>query len=139
MPLVNWREMRLIQAENAGPSTAGVDFVNEIRLADGLPVVQGGYRTAVEGDATLYQNLIFEERRRALWLEGRWWPTKILHTDRLWFPRAEGDWISDKPTLYGLGGGVRLLMFGNEYELNENFGLTERATGCPVNQRPIGF
>ncbi|HUF76634.1 MAG TPA: hypothetical protein VMM35_10165 [Longimicrobiales bacterium] len=138
IPLVNWREMRLIEAEAAGATAAGVDFVNEIRTADGLPIVQGGYRTAVEGDATLYENLIFEERRRALWLEARWWATKLQHTDRLWFPRAVGDWINQDAT-YGLGGGVRLLMFNNEYELNENFGLEHRATGCPPDQAPVGF
>jgi hypothetical protein len=139
IPLVNWREMRLIQAENAGASAAGVDFVNEIRTAAGLPIVQGGYRTAVEGDAVLFENLIFEERRRALWLEARWWSTKILNTDRLWFPRGVGDWISDIPTLYGLGGGVRLLMDGDEYQLNQNFDNSARATGCPTAQAPVGF
>jgi hypothetical protein len=139
IPLVNWREMRLIQAENAGASAAGVDFVNEIRTADGLPIVQGAYRTAVEGSAVLFENLVFEERRRALWLEARWWSTKILNTDRLWFPRGVGDWISDIPTLYGLGGGVRLLMDGDEYQLNANFDNSARATGCPAAQAPVGF
>ena len=136
IPLINWREMRLIQAEAAGPGAAGVAFVNEIRTADGLPTIQGAYATLVQGDADRYEDLLIEERRRALWLEGRFWATKILHADKLWFPRLQGDWINAGAT-YGLGGAVRLLMQGDEYQINPNFDLADRATGCPTIQAPI--
>lgn len=136
IPLVNWREMRLIQAENAGAGSAGVDFVNEIRAADGLPEVAGAYRTLVEGNADRFDDLIIEERRRALWLEARFWSTKILKNEKLWFPRGIGSWENANAT-YGLGGGVRLLMPQAEYEINPNLELTDRATGCPAGQRPI--
>ena len=129
IPLVNWREMRLIQAENAGPSAAGVDFVNEIRDADGLPLVAGAYRTLVEGDADRFDDLIIEERRRALWLEARFWSTKILKNEKLWFPRRVGEWVN--ASNYELNGGVRMLMPEEEYQINPNFGgLTARGTGC---------
>jgi hypothetical protein len=136
IPLVNWREMRLIQAENAGASAAGVDFVNEIRVADGLPEVQGAYRTLVEGSAARFDDLLIEERRRALWLEARFWSTKILKNEKLWFPRGFGSWDNENAT-YGLNGGVRMLMPTAEYEINTNLDLTDRATGCPAGQRPI--
>jgi hypothetical protein len=136
IPLVNWREMRLIQAENAGPSVAGVDFVNQIRTADALPLVAGAYRTLVEGDADRFDDLIIEERRRALWLEARFWSTKILKNEKLWFPRREGAWINANAT-YQLDGGVRLLMPNAEYQINGNLGLDMRGTGCPAGEAPI--
>lgn len=136
IPLINWREMRLIQAEAAGPGAAGVAFVNEVRTADGLPTVQGAYATLVQGDADRYEDLLIEERRRALWLEGRFWATKILNADKLWFPRLQGDWINAGAT-YGLGGAVRLLMQSDEYQINPNFDLAARGTGCPAIQAPI--
>jgi hypothetical protein len=136
IPLVNWREMRLIQAENAGPSAAGVAFVNQIRTADGLPIVQGAYATLVQGDAARYDDLLIEERRRALWLEARFWSTKIIKNTKLWFPRREGAWINANAT-YQLDGGVRLLMPNAEYEINPNLGLDARGTGCPAGEAPI--
>jgi hypothetical protein len=136
IPLVNWREMRLIQAENAGPGAAGVDFVNEIRAADGLPLVAGTYRTLVEGDADRFDDLLIEERRRALWLEARFWSTKIIKNEKLWFPRRVGAWINANAT-YQLDGGVRLLMPNAEYQLNSNLGLEARGTGCPAGEAPI--
>jgi hypothetical protein len=136
IPLVNWREMRLIQAENAGPSVAGVDFVNQIRTADALPLVAGTYRTLVEGDADRFEDLLIEERRRALWLEARFWSTKILKNEKLWFPRREGAWINANAT-YQLDGGVRLLMPNAEYQINPNLGLEARGTGCPAGEAPI--
>lgn len=136
IPLVNWKEMRLIQAEAAGPSAAGVDFVNEIRQADGLPLVQGAYRTLVESDADAFDDMIIEERRRALWLEARFWSTKILKNEKLWFPRGLGAWVNANAS-YGLEGGVRLLMPRDEYEINPNLSLDDRGTGCPEGQRPV--
>ena len=133
--LINWREMRLIQAEAAGPGATGLAFVNEVRTADGLPIIQGAYATTV-GDPERYEDMIIEERRRALWLEGRFWSTKILNPDKLWFPRAQGDWINAGAT-YGLGGAVRLALQTDEYQINPNFDLADRATGCPAAQAPI--
>jgi len=142
IPLINWLEMRLIQAEAAGPSAAGVDFVNEVRDAAGLPNVAGAYRTLVEGDAARYRDLLIEERRRALFEEGRFWATKIKHNTILWFPRSVGDLINAGAS-YTFGGGVRLLLQGDEYQINENFadngGLALRGTGCDPYEAPVGF
>jgi hypothetical protein len=135
IPLLNWREMRLIRAEAAGPSVAGVDHVNVIRTAAGLPLVQGAYRTLVETDADAFDDLIIEERRRALWLEARFWSTKIQKNEKLWFPRRVGEWVNNSN--YELNGGVRVLMPNNEYEINPNFGLAARGTGCPADERPV--
>jgi hypothetical protein len=136
IPLLNWREMRLIQAENAGPSSAGVDFVNEIRTAAGLPLVAGAYRALVETDADAFDDLIIEERRRALWLEARFWSTKIQKNEKLWFPRRVGEWVN--VSNYELNGGVRMLMPESEYEINPNFGgLDARGTGCAAGERPV--
>jgi hypothetical protein len=135
IPLLNWREMRLIRAEAAGPSVAGVDHVNAIRTQAGLPLVQGAYRTLVETDADRFDDLIIEERRRALWLEARYWSTKILKNDKLWFPRRVGEWVN--ASNYELNGGVRMLMPNNEYEINPNFGRASRGTGCSQGERPV--
>ncbi|MGE0158650.1 MAG: hypothetical protein AB7T31_04510 [Gemmatimonadales bacterium] len=135
IPLVNWREMRLIRAEAAGPSAAGVDHINAIRTAAGLPLVQGAYRTLVESDADRFDDLIIEERRRALWLEARFWSTKIIKNEKLWFPRRVGEW--QNVSNYELLGGVRMLMPQSEYQINPNFGgLDARGTGCPAGERP---
>ncbi len=141
MPLVNWREMRLIEAADAGPSPAGVAFVNEIRTADGLPTITGGYATTLASDATEYRYMLIEETRRALWLEGRFWSTKTENTDLLWFPRFDGNWINSA-SQYVLYGGVRVLMSNDEYNLNPKFtgGLADRGTGCasmPGSQVPV--
>jgi hypothetical protein len=136
IPLVNWREMRLIQAENAGPSVAGVDFVNQLRTAAGLPLVAGAYRTLVEGNADRFDDLLIEERRRALWLEARFWSTKIQKTEKLWFPRRVGEWVNTSS--YELNGGVRMLMPASEYQIIPNFGgLEARGTGCAAGERPV--
>jgi hypothetical protein len=135
IPLLNWREMRLIRAEAAGPSAAGVDHINVIRTAAGLPLVQGAYRTLVESNADRFDDLIIEERRRALWLEARFWSTKIQKNEKLWFPRRVGEWVNNSN--YELFGGVRVLMPNNEYEINPNFGLAARGTGCSADERPV--
>jgi hypothetical protein len=136
IPLVNWREMRLIQAEAAGASPAGVDFVNQVRTAAGLPLVQGAYRTLVETNADRFDDLIIEERRRALWLEARFWSTKIIKNEKLWFPRRVGEW-SNTSASYALVGGVRLLLQTGEYQINTNRRLEDRGTGCSAGQRPV--
>jgi hypothetical protein len=129
--------MRLIRAEAAygtSPSTA-VDHINAIRTAAALPLVQGAYRTLVESDADRFDDLIIEERRRALWLEARFWSTKIQKNEKLWFPRRLGEWVN--VSNYELLGGVRVLMPNNEYEINPNFGRAARGTGCAPGERPV--
>jgi hypothetical protein len=148
MPLVNWKEMRLIQAEAAGNTQASIDFVNEVRDADGLPGIGTGadtsYRDAILADATgeMWEDMLIEERRRALFEEGRFWATKLRFNDKLWFPRAVGDEINASAS-YTFGGGVRLLFDNSEYEINPNFvdagGLEARATGCDPYEAPNGF
>ena len=75
--------------------------------------------------------MVFEERRRALYAEGRFTSTKIQNTDVLWFPRNEGE---TPFRTYGLAGAVRQLFGGDEYEGNPFFldrgGLDIRGTAC---------
>ena len=62
--------------------------------------------------------MIIEERRRTFFNEiGRFWATKILNTDLLFFPRNKGKTPQQG---YDLNGGVRLVMPTDEYEFNEN-------------------
>lgn len=140
IPLVNWREMRLIEAEAVGNTQAGIDLVNQIRTADGLPGIGTGadtsYRDTLLADADLYDDMIIEERRRSLWLEARFWSTKIIKNEKLWFPRAVGEWVNPVAT-NALGGGVRMIMPQEEYSINPNLTLEDRATGCPPGQAPV--
>ncbi len=138
IPLVNWREMRIIRAQAAGPSAAGVDHINAIRAADGVTQIQGAYRTLVEGSADRYRDMIIEEKRRALWLEARFYATKIQQNEILWFPRAAGDLVNAGAS-YSTGGQVRWLMGDDEFEINPNLTLADRATGCPPGEAPVGF
>jgi hypothetical protein len=137
IPLLNWMEMRLIQAE--ADKGSAVTMVNKVR--HGMAYVSG--ETLVQLNlpnvtynptGTAIDDMIIEERRRALWLEGRFWSTKILNPNKLWFPRNNGQWLN-KDATYNLGGGVRVLLPGNEYELN--LGLEARGTGCPADQAPV--
>ncbi|MQA91333.1 MAG: hypothetical protein GEU90_14075 [Gemmatimonas sp.] len=127
MPLVSWRELELIMAEIEPASAVG--RVNNLRALHGLPQVTYGPATENE-----IENMIIEERRRELWLEGRYWVTKLQHTDKLWFPRDFGNWnISGIP----LNGGVRIAMPESEYILNESLDLSDRGTMCDASQAPI--
>jgi hypothetical protein len=127
-PLVSWNDMWLIRAEIEGGQTA-IDLVNDIRAKRGLPLVT--YANA--GNAEQIKDMIFEERRRDLWFEGRFWGTKIQNTDRFWFPRAVGESFLNS---YAYEGGVTLIMPVTEYDLNENFSRADRATGCPDSMKP---
>lgn len=124
IPLVNWEEMWLIRAEVEGDAVARV---NEIRAAHDLPSVA----YAPEGEEI--ERLILEERRRSLFLEGRFWSTKIQNPDRLWFPRNQGVTPEGDP----YGGAVRMLMDVEEYDLNEHLSRSDRATMCDEDQRPV--
>jgi len=126
MVMANWEEIWLIRAEIVGGQGA-IDLVNEIRDYHGLPRVT--YVAA--GNAQQVKDMIIEERRRSLWLEGRYWATKLR--EDLWFPRAQGR----TPYPYSYQGGVRMLMPANEYELNPNFTNADEGTLCNPAQRPV--
>ena len=85
--LVNWKEMILIRAEAAGGQGA-IDLVNTLRTADNLPRIT--YITGATATPLQIRQMIIEERRRALYLEGRFVFTKFKNLDLLWFPRAQG-------------------------------------------------
>jgi hypothetical protein len=127
-PLVSWADMILIRAEIKGGQDA-INLVNQIRTARGLPLVT--YANA--GNAEQIENMVFEERRRELWIEGRFWGTKIQNTDKFWFPRYVGESLLNS---YRYEGGVTLIMPTAEYDLNSNFGREARATGCPDSMKP---
>lgn len=129
IPLVDWEEIWLIKAEIEGGQFA-IDYVNEIRDAYSLPNVT--YVDPTNAQQVKY--MILEERRRTLFNEvGRFWATKILNTDLLFFPRAKG--VTPEQG-YNLLGGVRLVMPNDEYELNPNLGFDKRGTGCDPDQSP---
>jgi hypothetical protein len=128
LPLVSWNDIWLIRAEIEG-GQAAINRVNEIRTARNLPLVT--YANPNNADQIL--DMIIEERRRDLWLEGRFWSTKIQHTDRLWFPRGFG---TSEFNTFPYQGAVTLLMPANEYELNPNLDLEDRGTGCDADRRP---
>ena len=132
-PLVNWKEMVLIRAEAAGGQGA-IDLVNTLRTADGLPRIT--YITGATATPLQIRQMIIEERRRALYLEGRFVFTKIKNTDLLWFPRSVGQ---TRDAGHPLTGGVRWLMPDNEYQLNPNLTLASRGTGCAAAERPVNF
>src|SRR5262249_30371134 len=124
-----WKEMWLIRAEAVGGQGA-IDLVNELRAADNLPKVT----YAAPGNANQIRYLIVEERRRSLYLEGRYFFTKLKNLDIAWFPRGSGQ---TPECSLNLGGGVRFIMPENEYILNPNLSLAVRATGCSKNEAPI--
>ncbi len=84
--------------------------------------------------------MIFEERRRALWLEGRFWATKILgqrpvgQNTKLWFPRSNGLELN-RGDDDDLSGAVRMLMQNFEFDVNENISRIDRATLCRPKER----
>ena len=136
IPLVNWREMQLIRAESELGQGA-IDRINEMRTFDNLengwdlPMVM--YAPATDQEI---RYMIYEERRRALFSEGRFTYTKFQNPELFWFPRNVGVLIDfGSPYL----GGVRWLMPDDEFELNQNLTLEDRATGCPEYQRPVQF
>ena len=129
VPLVNWKEMVLIRAEDSGGQGA-IDLVNQLRAFDDLPLVT----YADPNDALEIQYMIIEERRRALVLEGRYFVTKLLNPDILWFPRSIG---GTRGFDHAFRGGVRFLMPGGEYINNTNLGNSVRGTGCNPNEAPI--
>ncbi|MQA90371.1 MAG: RagB/SusD family nutrient uptake outer membrane protein, partial [Gemmatimonas sp.] len=119
IPLANWEEVWLIRAELEG-GQAAIDFVNEIRSAHDLPLVT--YLSATDAEGVT--ELIIEERRRSLFMEGRYWATKIR--EDLWFPRGVGS----TPYPYSYRNGIRMVMPESEFEINPNLELSQRGTMC---------
>ncbi len=133
LPFISWEDMFLMRAEielSQGDGTTAISLVNNIRAAEGLPLVT--YLTGAS-PATDIEDMILEEQRRQLFLEGRFWSTKIRHLDKLWFPRDVGI----NPGSYSMNGGIRNAMPTDEYELNPNFTPDDEGTLCGVSQRPI--
>jgi hypothetical protein len=135
IPVANWAEARLILAEIEG-GQAAIDHVNVLRTAANLPLVT--YLSP--DDAAGITRMIIEERRRALFLEGRFYPYKIRRANpnhnaeatNLWFPRGFGQ----TPYPYNYQLAVRMAMPENEYVLNQNATLNDRGTKCGAVQRP---
>lgn len=127
IPIVNWEEAWLILAEIEG-GQAAIDRVNEIRVAHDLPLVA----YVDPGDTGQIEDMIIEERRRSLFLEGgRFWATKLRK--ELWFPRGVGT----TPFPYAYQPGVRMVMPEDEYDLNPNFDGSDRGTLCPSHESPV--
>lgn len=129
IPLVNSRELALIKAEIQG-GQAAIEIVNQLRSAAGLPLVT----YANPSNAEQIRRMIIEERRRELFLEGRFIVTKIRNTDILWFPRGVGATPFQGYTYFG---SVRYTMPEAEYNQNTNFTLADRGTLCDADERPL--
>lgn len=132
IPMLNWKEMWLIRAEVEGGQKA-IDYVNDIRTADNLPKVT----YASPENATQIRYMIIEERRRALFLQGRYLFTKLKNLNLLFFPRAEGRNPNRGNTVYS--GGIRVIMPANEYTLNRNLTNADRGTACTAAERPVNI
>ena len=65
LPIASWAEAQLIYAEAVG-GQAGLDALNRVRTANGVPTITGAPPTGAEWTA-----LVLEERRRQLFLEGQ--------------------------------------------------------------------
>jgi len=130
-PLVNWKEMVLIRAEIAG-GQAAIDLVNELRDFDDLPRVT--YLTGATATPQQIDYMVWEERRRTLFNEARFYATKLKNIEVFWFPRANG---GTRGQVRNLQGGVRYAMPNDEYIANENLSLADKATGCAQNERPV--
>ena len=95
LPWVNWKEMVLITAQALGGQGA-IDQVNVLRTDAGLPLVT----YADPGNANQIRDMIIEERRRALFLEGRFYATKL--------PEPGPSLVPERPGIFrGKGGGLR--------------------------------
>jgi hypothetical protein len=135
-PLVTWREMVLIRAEAAAATNpqGAIDLVNTLRTAENLPRIT--YITGATATPLQIRQMLIEERRRALYLEGRFLFTKFKNPDLLWFPRSVGQ---SRDAGHAFTGGVRWLMPDSEYQLNTNLGMEKRGTGCTALERPVNF
>lgn len=136
IPYMTWRELTLIQADfelhSQGNTRRAIDLVNVLRAHHGLPEISGAYEAALLPDPEAVRSMLLEERRREFFTEGgRYWSTKIQNTDKLWFPRRQGNTPLQG---YQYLGGVRMLWVTNEYEGNAHWaargGTAAQGTGC---------
>lgn len=135
-PIVSWEEMWLLRAQYEGGVTA-INLVNDLREAAGLPQVSGDYLAELTdgvNDEAQINNLIWEERRREFFNEGRYYYTKLQRPDVFWFPRAVGDLPSG---VFRYLGGVRMAMPNAEYDLNESATRQDRGTLCDPSVQPV--
>ncbi len=143
VPYMTWEELTLIRAEKLNmvdnttvARTTAIGYVNGIRTAKSLPLIAGAYLTELTNgtnDQAEVRAMLLEERRREFYAEGgRFHSTGIQNTDLIWFPRLQG--ATPNSSAYQLGGSVRLLTDGQEYNLNEYLlaagGPSARGTGC---------
>ena len=131
IPWVNWKEMVLIRAEIAGGQQA-IDLVNQLRTADNLPRVT--YLSGATATPQQIRYMIWEERRRTLFNEARFFYTKLKNLDVFWFPRNNGGTRGQQRSLRG---GVRYAMPTTEYIATENLSTADMGTGCAVHERPV--
>jgi hypothetical protein len=114
IPMARYEEAQLILADIAhanGDLPGAIGYVNAVRDAATPPLP---HYTVASPTAQEVKDLIIEERRRALFLEGRFANTKIR--EDLWFPLGEGT----VPTGYSYLDGTCMTMPDIEYELNPN-------------------
>jgi hypothetical protein len=130
--LVNWKEMMLIRAEAVGGQGA-IDLVNQLRAAEMPPLPRVTYASPT--NATQIKYMIIEERRRALFNEGRFFYTKLRNLDLLWFPRDVG---GTRAKSHSLRGGMRFTMPNAEFINNTNLNTGLMASGCAASEgKPI--
>ena len=143
IPMISWRELRLIQADyqRSQNNLAGaIATVNILRTAAGVQIITGGgaWETTLLASTAQVRNMLIEERRREFYAEGgaRYWATKIQNTDLVWFPRGQG---ASPDQGYNYGGAVRQHMPNDEFDNNVNIvnGRDDRATVCPVAEQPF--
>ncbi|MEX2581630.1 MAG: hypothetical protein WD766_00015 [Gemmatimonadota bacterium] len=126
IPLAKWQEAWFILAQ-IRKGQAAIDLVNDIRDAAGLPQVS--YLSPA--DAAGVEDMVIEEIRREHFLEARFWSTKLRYN--LWFPRGVGQDAWGQ----GYSTGVRLVMPGNEFDLNPNLDETDRGSMCVAHENPV--
>ncbi len=122
--MAKWAEAILILAEveaRNGNVEGSVALINELRDAQGLPritysvtLVKPIDAPRIEHDANDLMDVIYEERRREFFYEGRHWADKIRLDG--WFPRMVGQ--NHKNVAYG---DVHCIMMPeSEYQNNPN-------------------
>lgn len=107
IPLARYAEAQLILAEIQG-GAAAVQHINNVREQAGLPRYNG------PTDPATISDLIIEEKRRTLFLEGRFLAEKLRKD--LWFPLGVG--ANHKDFTYGMT--TCFMMPLDEYQNNPN-------------------
>lgn len=108
IPLARWAEAQLILAEVEGGQGI-VNRINALRDVHGLPRFSSSNPVEI-------RDALIEERRRELFLEGRFWADKLRFD--LWFPNGVGLSIPEARGNYGFT--KCILMPLSEYQNNPN-------------------